>query len=708
MTRAKAIAAAFVIAFLAMAAMPSAARAQADEGEYYGVKVCNIKVTSKNKDNIAGPGISYTSSKYAKDYWIQYFPKENAIVFHNIKINWTNKEAPAVINESNKGLSIIFDGESSIRSAWMPAVQCNVDTKFDQGEFREYSVYLKGGRQWLASDYSVGGKGCAIRIENGATVSILWGTFNLSQEAKPLESAGKTRNIVSSIIEGATGKEKLIIEKANINFSRARYVSADTIVPITAIRNVEEMTVTESRLNMKKDLKMIRCEGVKKITHTGGRELRFWLPYMLDVTYLDCHGNGLRPADLLPLTHGRMSAGGTLICYDNELFNKDEKTQRELDELMANISLSKIYFRQKNLTDKNLLNEAQYNEAVDEQDNQLLYADGTECGYAAPMATVDQKEGVLKFFAGDFKLGDDSAYFVGFENIEATKRPWQAFASVIDSVSIDRSFEAFKPKYLNGWFANLKNLKKIGGIKNLNTEAAVGMREMFLGCESLEKVSLANFNVANVTDFSSMFDGCKKLETVSLRNFEKAVPINITRMFAGCESMERIDAKRLNTVNVENMAELFINCKSLEKIDIGGFKFDNIDNADEMFLGTNLKEVNIGSLDLKSLPDFMDNFFIGVGTEESPCRLRMDKQFDLTYLTDKYNKEHNAFQVLGGVFEVGNVKVPLIDQHGAVTAIEGIRSCSHDNAPAFNTSGQRVGPEYKGIVIKGGKKYVAK
>lgn len=704
----KAIAASFIIAFLAIVAMPSAANAQEDEGEYYGVKVCNIKVTSKNKNNIKGAGIWYTNSECSKDYWVRYFPEENALVFHNVKINWLNKETPAVINESNKGLSIIFDGESSIKSAWTPAVQCNVDTKFDQGEFREYSVYLKGGRHWSPDDFSIGGKGCAIRIENGATVSILWGTFQLSQEAKPLESAGKKRDIVSAIIEGATGKEKLIIEKANINFNRGRFLSNDTILPIMAIYNVEEMTVTESRLNMKKDLKMERCKGVKKITHTGGRELKNWLPYMLDVTYLDCHDNGLRPGDIQPLTGGKIFNGGTLICYGNELYNKDDKTKIDLTDLISELNDTKIYFRRKSFDDKNLLNKSQYDLTTNVCNNEVLYDDGTKCGYAAPMAIFDEEKGVLKFFAGDYMLADNNTSFAGFENVSASQRPWQALAAVIDSVSIDRSFADFKPTSLNGWFMNMKNLRRIGGIRYLNTEDVLAMSEMFSGCESLEKVSLSNFNVENVDDFSSMFAGCKKLETLSLRNFEKAVPSVITAMFSGCESMKKIDAKRLNTANVENMAGLFKDCKGIEKIDISGFKFDNIDNADDMFSGTNLKEVNIGSLNLKSLPDFMSAFFDGVGTIESPCRLRMNSQFDLTYLTDKYNKEHNVFEVLGGVFDVGNAKVPLIDQKGAVTAIEGVRVDTQDNAPAYNINGQRVSAGYKGVVIKGGKKYVIK
>jgi hypothetical protein len=42
---------------------------------------------------------------------------------------------------------------------------------------------------------------------------------------------------------------------------------------------------------------------------------------------------------------------------------------------------------------------------------------------------------------------------------------------------------------------------------------------------------------------------------------------------------------------------------------------------------------------------------------------------------------------------------------GEVTAIETVKAVERNAAPAYNLAGQRTTDNYKGIIIKGGKKY---
>ena len=53
--------------------------------------------------------------------------------------------------------------------------------------------------------------------------------------------------------------------------------------------------------------------------------------------------------------------------------------------------------------------------------------------------------------------------------------------------------------------------------------------------------------------------------------------------------------------------------------------------------------------------------------------------------------------------------VILPDVNGSVTGIMDIATDQNDNtAPAYNIQGQRVSPNYRGIVIKNGEKRVVK
>ena len=42
---------------------------------------------------------------------------------------------------------------------------------------------------------------------------------------------------------------------------------------------------------------------------------------------------------------------------------------------------------------------------------------------------------------------------------------------------------------------------------------------------------------------------------------------------------------------------------------------------------------------------------------------------------------------------------------GEVSAVEAVKTVEQNNAPAYNLAGQRTTDSYKGIVIKGGKKF---
>ena len=57
---------------------------------------------------------------------------------------------------------------------------------------------------------------------------------------------------------------------------------------------------------------------------------------------------------------------------------------------------------------------------------------------------------------------------------------------------------------------------------------------------------------------------------------------------------------------------------------------------------------------------------------------------------------------------VDNIKVVYEDPNSIPTGIQEVTTNEQENAPCYNTAGQRVSPDTKGIIIRNGKKYLNK
>ena len=63
---------------------------------------------------------------------------------------------------------------------------------------------------------------------------------------------------------------------------------------------------------------------------------------------------------------------------------------------------------------------------------------------------------------------------------------------------------------------------------------------------------------------------------------------------------------------------------------------------------------------------------------------------------------------VSNAFHPGNMRFPITSQFpgvGEVSAVEAVKTVEQNNTPAYNLAGQRTTAGYKGIIIKGGKKY---
>lgn len=253
----------------------------------------------------------------------------------------------------------------------------------------------------------------------------------------------------------------------------------------------------------------------------------------------------------------------------------------------------------------------------------------------------------------------------------------EPLAYQITKVVFDKSYANVYPSTTASWFGDMKNLKEIVGIENLNTSEITSMNGMFYNCTSLKSINLNHFNTSNVEEMNSMF--------------------------YGCSSMKSIDVSKFNTSKLINAYQMFEGCSSLTRADISNFAFNTSGNVERMFYGcTALKDLILGDNDFKTIEDEdnykaynADSAFAQVGTPESPCQLYIGKKFDTSVLG---TKSGNYYEWLAGYF-----KDPM-DVAAGISSAKLDENTNNPNAPIYNLSGQRVGRNYKGVVIINGRK----
>lgn len=70
------------------------------------------------------------------------------------------------------------------------------------------------------------------------------------------------------------------------------------------------------------------------------------------------------------------------------------------------------------------------------------------------------------------------------------------------------------PKHTIFWFKDLKNVKTIEGLENIDLKNVKDMTGMFSGCTSLTSLDLSSFNMKNVETTNGMFANCINLKTI--------------------------------------------------------------------------------------------------------------------------------------------------------------------------------------------------
>lgn len=89
-------------------------------------------------------------------------------------------------------------------------------------------------------------------------------------------------------------------------------------------------------------------------------------------------------------------------------------------------------------------------------------------------------------------------------------------------------------------FSSQRNIKYID-ISNWDTSNVEDMYAMFIGCDTLIEIKLADLCVNNVENMSNMFAGCKSLETINLSKWNVGACQNFENMFTNCKKLKNLN-----------------------------------------------------------------------------------------------------------------------------------------------------------------------
>lgn len=127
-------------------------------------------------------------------------------------------------------------------------------------------------------------------------------------------------------------------------------------------------------------------------------------------------------------------------------------------------------------------------------------------------------------------------------------------------------------------------------------------KTVFFGNETLTDVSISSGVAFQDASMQMLFAKCKSLRTVKL-HMDTSVITDMSYLFYGCETLERLDLSKWNVANVRTMQAMFSNCSNLKAI-TGHENWDtsSLESAAYMFNATmKLQTVDMRGWDLAKI-----------------------------------------------------------------------------------------------------------
>ena len=216
--------------------------------------------------------------------------------------------------------------------------------------------------------------------------------------------------------------------------------------------------------------------------------------------------------------------------------------------------------------------------ASSEQPETNIIAQGT-WGTSKWDYTQEGDDYILHLYAGTLgtPIKDSGYYDRGIGSLN------EAFDNQLTQIVIDPGVIANKNS--SGLFRDLKKLKTIQGLENLDTSQVTDMSNMFLSCVDLTYLDVSHFDTSKVTNMEQMFSYCKNLTSLDLSHFDTSKVTFMHFMFEDCWGLTNLDVSRLDTSQVTDMHEMFADCKNLTSLDLSSFDTSKVTDAYGMLAG---------------------------------------------------------------------------------------------------------------------------
>ena len=182
-----------------------------------------------------------------------------------------------------------------------------------------------------------------------------------------------------------------------------------------------------------------------------------------------------------------------------------------------------------------------------------------------------------------------------------------AFQQQLTQIIIDPGVIANQDS--RGLFSNLRKLKTIQDLENLDTSQVTDMSEMFDDCRGLTNLDVSHFDTSQVTDMSWMFSGCKKLTNLDVSHFDTSQVTDMSLMFEGCDNLTSLDLSHFDTSQVTNMSGMFYWCQSLTSLDVSHLDTSQVTNMSGMFENCDsLTSLDVSHFDTSQVTDMSGMF----------------------------------------------------------------------------------------------------
>ena len=198
---------------------------------------------------------------------------------------------------------------------------------------------------------------------------------------------------------------------------------------------------------------------------------------------------------------------------------------------------------------------------------------------------------ILHLHAGTLGTPENNPHWNQDEGIDILNA---AFKNQLTQIVIDKGVIANQNS--TGLFKNLKSLKVIQGLENLDTSQVTNMSWMFAFCESLTSLDVSHFDTSQVTNMDSMFQLCINLNNLDVSHFDTSQVTDMGMMFEKCEKLTSLDVSHFDTSQVTDMDGMFYWSSSLANLDLSHFDTSQVTDMSWMFADCR----NLTSLDLSN------------------------------------------------------------------------------------------------------------